>query len=487
MRLSLIVVMLVQVQLMVAEERDQISQYGVTWHFDKAYEVGQFITGDWWVLGPVTVTKVDPQAGPVENASFQVKKNMYGVSGLKNDNQMRNGSMIVETFSRKQGYDSRILNYDASLSQTFPLTLKVNQSLVSSISHETPQGMNLAHPIMWKSEKKARYALKCAAVLTVLEKAPPADAFRPAYAGTNKKIFQEKDIQWDLLLNLEPAEGRPDWQQLARYFERPWIDHTATWLLQVMGPEENNANYGREVTRLGGLVGLALMTKASKEEKRKALIGLLQYGIDIQGFLDSGQNWMADGGHYSGRKFPLLFAGMLLNDETMQNPSRDIRFQEDQDTYYGTGWAGQKVLWQMTTHTGPRPPYEELPPEKWDKFDKRSEGYRTCCNGKAWIATALTMRLMKGIKTWNHDAYFDYCDRWMRKDDPYAAARGKHKRPKAEGSAFDAFATNMWRTYRDQAPKQEFAGNNRKWVWTMDGRKAQKPGQWVENPRPDDL
>ena len=138
----------------------------------------------------------------------------------------------------------------------------------------------------------------------------------------------------------------------------------------------------------------------------------------------------------------------------------------------------------MTTHTGPRPAYEELPPEKWDKYDKRSEGYRVCCNGKAWIGSALVMRLMKGIKTWNHDAFFDYCDRWMSKEDPYASNRGKHKRPKQEGSAYDGFITNMWSKYRDSAPEQEWAGNNRKWTWTMQGRKAVKPGKWVENPRP---
>ena len=30
------------------ENRKEISQYGITWTFDKPVKSGQFITGDWW-------------------------------------------------------------------------------------------------------------------------------------------------------------------------------------------------------------------------------------------------------------------------------------------------------------------------------------------------------------------------------------------------------------------------------------------------------
>ncbi len=86
---------------------------------------------------------------------------------------------------------------------------------------------------------------------------------------------------------------------------------------------------------------------------------------------------------------------------------------------------------------------------------------------------------MKVIKIWGHDAFFDYCDRWMRQDDPYAEARGKHKRPKQEGRTLDPFVDAMWRAYRDTAPLQEMSGKNMKFVW--EGRKW----MWVPDPRPD--
>lgn len=487
LRLITAVLLLSCCLLLTAEERDSVSQYGITWTFDKAYPCGQFITGDWWVVGPVSVVSISPEPGAAQTDNTKVKKNKFGDHAIKPDSRMRNGSVIIEERTGKQGFDSRLINYDPDLSKTFPLKLKPDQSLISSVSWDVVDPKQyICHQIMWSSEKKARVVLKTAAVLTCLDVAPPEDAFRPASVGTQKRIFRESDIQWDKLGSLKPTAGAPDWKMLERWFERPWIDNTGGWILQRTGPTENNPVYGREFSRMTGLAALALMTDAGREQKRKTLIGLIQYGIDVQGFIDHGLNWMADGGHYSGRKLPLMFAGILLDDETMMNPKPEVRFQEDQDTYYGKGWAGQTALWQMVTHHGPRRSYEHIHPSKWDKMDKRSEGYRKCCNGRAWIGTALTMRLFEdGVKIWNHDAFFDYCDRWMEEKDPYAENRGTFKRPGSEGSAFEGFVTKMWRQYRDTTNDQEYAGNPRKWQWTMEKGQAKGPGKWIDNPKPE--
>ena len=39
-----------------------IFQYGITWTFDKPPECGQFVNGDWWVVGPVTIQSMLPEA-----------------------------------------------------------------------------------------------------------------------------------------------------------------------------------------------------------------------------------------------------------------------------------------------------------------------------------------------------------------------------------------------------------------------------------------
>jgi len=152
----------------------------------------------------------------------------------------------------------------------------------------------------------------------------------------------------------------------------------------------------------------------------------------------------------------------------------EVRFQEDQQTYHGKGWCGQTALYQMVMHHGPRRPYEDRPPAQWDDMDKRSEGYRVACTAQAWIGEALAARLMKAIPLWKHDAFFDYCDRWMRLDDPYAERRGKHPRPSQETKTYDPFVDAMWKAYRASAPEQPSAGKPRQWT----GK------EWAPNPKP---
>ena len=169
----------------------------------------------------------------------------------------------------------------------------------------------------------------------------------------------------------------------------------------------------------------------------------------------------------------------MLGEPKLSRLPESAIFQEDTQTYYGKGWFGQTALYWMVQHHGKRSRYEEKPPEQWEKWDKTTESYRICCNASAWTGTALAARQMKAIKLWNHDAYFDYVDRWMREDDPYAAARGKYGRPRAETTTFDPFVTEMWKAHRKTAPEQDMAGNNRMWVWGEDDSWV-----WVPNPGP---
>ena len=460
------------------ENRTEVSQYGITWKFDRPVASGQFVTGDWWVVGPVTVVSITPVPGPAPaEASVDIKKGRWGDTSLKNDNRMRNGSMVATKAGPSQGYDSRSASYRESDSVKLPHKLEVNRSLISTISHATLPADSFSAKILWKSEQKSQCALRAAAVLTCLVEVPPADAFRPPYTGTEKPLWRAKDLKWDLLLTLKPAGKAPDWAEFERYFQRPWLEHLSGWPQQELNPTENQPNYGREHARLVSMASLMLHLDVPRERKEKLAIGLIQYGIDVWGAAQVGADWNWGGGHSSGRKWPMLFAALMLGDARLRAVPESAVFHEDAQTYYGKGWFGQTVLWQMVIHHGPRTSYEEKPPEQWEQWDKTSEGYRRCCNGSAWIGTALAARQMKAIKLWGHDAFFDYCDRWMREDDPYAARRGSLGRPKEEGKAMDPFVDAMWRAYRKSAPAQEMSGKNRQW---MPG----KQGKWAPNERP---
>jgi hypothetical protein len=264
---------------------------------------------------------------------------------------------------------------------------------------------------------------------------------------------------------LKPVDSIPSWTLYERYFQRPWIDHILSWQQQEIVPNENGPNYGREHARLVSIASLMLMLDVPQKTKEKLTLELIQRGIDLYGLAMSGGYWNEGGGHSSGRKWPILLAGILLSDSTFFKLPPTALFQEDTQTYYGKGWCGQTALWQMIVHHGIRTPYEEKSPESWDYWDKVSESYRICCTSSAWVGTALAARYMYAVKDWGHNAFFDYVDRWMNYSDSNSNIQQGNNCPQENGIASDNFVTNMWNEYRSSAPEQPLSRFNYKWVW----------------------
>ena len=42
-----------------------LHQFGITWTFDREYEVGQYANGDWYVIGPVRIVRIEPGSSEV--------------------------------------------------------------------------------------------------------------------------------------------------------------------------------------------------------------------------------------------------------------------------------------------------------------------------------------------------------------------------------------------------------------------------------------
>ena len=497
-----------------AAEAKSVSQYGITWTFDKPHRVGQFVTGDWWVVGPVTVVNVSPSPGPASaDEAATLAKSIYGAVSLVDDKRMRNGSMIVlgpdkEGGWTKQGYDSRAPNYDPAMTLEYPLQLPPNRSLISTISSEAYKDGKLATPYipgaLMKSQARqiegsvAQLALDTAAALTCLDKEPPADAFRPAYAGTDKTIYQTKDIRWNLLPNLKPVASTPDWEKMARIYQRPWLDHIGSWVIQYSAPGQNQPAYGGDVTNMNAYASLMLLLDAPREQKQKLMIGFLQYGIDLHGLALCGRQWFSDGGHWMGRKWPIIFTSMMLDkpgwlafppissgkpvlygkvelDSGSEGPAPTTFFSEDLDTYYGKGADGQDILWQVVYHSHARRPYQEKPYAEWTADDKFQNNYTWIIGN--WNSFALAALYMKAKASWNHDAFFDYADWFMQPGQQRYESKDGHKIPTRNNT--DKFVQEMWDTYRAGAPVQPNGKDNLKWAWTSD-----KKGHLVQNPKP---
>jgi hypothetical protein len=398
-----------------AEPVSSITQYGVTWTFDGEYESGQFVTGDHWVVGPVTIVSATPEP-----------------TGT------RNGSALNPRGGR-QGYDDRGGEFSGEDLVTFPLELGLDQSLVSSVSR--PEGEDV----------KNVGALLAQAVLTVVAEAQPPGTFRPSYAGTYKRYFRESEIAWQRLPNLASPGSLPDGDELITQADRPRIDHLSSWTIQNSCAEDNwnngagaHACYGQQVSEF--MSSAALYVLLDTPEREELARSLLQHGIDNYGVLRAGGSWAPNGGHHSGRKWPIVFAAALFDDCEMKRVGADFGdeyFGEDGQTYFGAqggalfGWdcgGGQGAYFENgCTGSGAKDCRDPA------GLVDGCEDYRNCCTSSAWVGQMLSAHLLGAKAVWNHDAYFDYVDRWMTGD-----VDG------ADGSA--PFAEAMWALYRDAEP-----------------------------------
>ncbi len=451
----------------------EVTQYGITWHFDGEYTVGQFVNGDWWVVGPVNVLNTTPAPSTAHpDEDMRISGNPWGDTALQINDDMRNGSMVVMAAKGRQGYDSRNQSYLSSDSISFPYRLAANRSLISSISRiKIGTGGN-------------QNVMRTAAVLTSLEEVPPGDAMRPSYAGGDKRMYLMRDLRWDRLFRLDPPHPPHSWSDYERRFQRVWIDHlNGSWHGQWLLPIENQPDYGYDFVRNVGRASLMLHLNVPRERKEPLLIGLLQYGIDLRGIVSVGGRWNVGGGHTSGRKWPILFAGLMFDDEHFFDMPASAIFHEDTQTYWGEGFYGNRALWQMVTHHGSRLPYQHLHPMEWADHDNgwalTSESYRTCCNANGWGGQTLAALLMEAKSLWDHDAYFENVQDWMREEDIYTGQRGGRRgrpRPDQEGSASSPFVTEMWRAYRPYATSQPHGDTHRKW--------RARGGHWMPNFMP---
>ncbi len=426
----------------------QVARHGITWTFDREMPVGRFVNGDWYVVGPVTVSAIDPAPANGRNGS-----------GLN-----------VSARDDKCGFDDRIPfgRYDPALFRAPPIELRPGDTLISTISLDA---LPPPPPMLWRQGRDQRSPLRAAATLTCLPAPVPPDAFRPAYNGKDPTLRRARQLRRDLLPNL-PRDGIPlrchtgagdrDFTpaDAARWFERPWLDLV---LDEFGAPVENMPVYGREFARAVGMASLLLCLDLPAEEKEPILIGLVQVGIDLWGLAQDGQpaTWRPLGGHGIGRKWPIVFAGWMLEDPRMQSPTKtlpDLIFSEDWQTMFDDSWTGARVVY--AGHAGreghPRHAgwgrYEHLPPEQWE-FN--AESWRRCCTSSAWVAQALAARLLRLEARWNHDAFFAYADRWMFEDDTAFVARIRAAKGwdfsaawARQGSTYDPFTRAMWQQYR---------------------------------------
>lgn len=428
-----------------------LTQNGITWRFAEDRAAGTFCNGEFWVKGPVTVIGI---SNVLHAPGFTPKPG-------------QDGSMVNPGTTAKQGYDATLESYDSALnaglphgqpvSTSNPLMLEPGQSLISMVSwlYRSADDTEPGCPRFNGGTKAPRPATRSAAILTCLAEAPAEGSFRPAYCGTDKRIkYRQSDLKLDRLKNLAPVAPLPEVAKVERSMSRTWIDHAHEYLGAMIHPSEHMPDYGRDMTHRMNEAALLLLLDFNalpgKPKKDKILINLVQYGIDQAGIADNGGGWPANGGHNMGRKWPILFAGIMLDDARLKAVGQwKTRFQEDEQTFY----VSEKEV--AMTHgpqwkPDPRAPklayeQEHLGLPEWGirhaerpQADNRDLGatYRSI-NGAVYPGFVLAALLLGQQQAWNHDALFDYTARYM-----------DLVRERSVPPDVPPFVVNMWNAYR---------------------------------------
>jgi len=414
-----------------------ITHDGVTWTFSQPVRAGRFINGDWYVVGPVTVTAISP--APANG---------------------RNGSILnIPPNAQRSGFDDRILanRYDPSMRDYPPIAMQPRDVLISTIS----VGVVGQIKCMLRSSDDTYSPVRTASVLSCVAEPLPPDAFRPSYCGRSDRIYLSRNLRRELLPSLPLVPYTESLAEFEGYFRRPWVD---TLFFEYDFPIEYMSQYPREALRAEAMASLLLMLDFTPEQKEALLVYLVQYGVDLHGILMAGgPGWRAHGGHGNGRKWPIVMAGVMLGEDALArvstlNPAK--YFSEDQQTIHDNGWTGATAVYGG--HYGPdgHPSYpgwgkyEHLQPRDWEG-NCIGESYRRCCTSIGWVGVALSAKLLRAEQPWGHSAFFDYCDRWMTEDDTQHVAiilqqtgRDYSASWARQGQAWDSFVENMWAAYR---------------------------------------
>jgi cysteine-rich repeat protein len=385
-----------------------ITQQGIIWALAAPTRVGRFVNGDYYVVGTVTITDIQP---------------------LPTYSNGRHGSMLdIPASLEKSGFDSRIVEgrYDPTLRVYPPLILQPGHRLVSSRSAAS----NL--PAVMRPFDTSVSPVASVSILTSMSAPQPLDAFRPSYAQGSTNIYLSRNLERAILPSLSPVTDMPPLSEFEGYLKRPWIDSV---FFSFAVPAEYMASYGRENAYLISFAGLLLTMDFPPSQKEPLLVYLTQYGIDLFGLVEQGRSgWQAHGGHGSGRKFPILLAGLMLNENSMKQVQAN--FGEDMQTIrvtetppaetYTESWHRTPQTVVYGGHIGKEGesyqagwgPYEHLHPAQWKST--LGEDYRRCCTSVGWVGESLAARLIPGMQAaWNHPQFFDYVDRWMKvADDP---------------------------------------------------------------------
>lgn len=291
---------------------EAVTQHGVTFNFGSPRPVGQYANGDWWVLGPVTITSISPTS-MVQASGTDGNGNAY-------TNRVVHGTM-VNPGNRAFAPDGLAANNPTNMLQSFDtLANGVSNMVYNAANNVDPGATGQALVVTSGSVMKFvsrltdlpsnnRPAGTDMVVLTAVQAIPAPDAVRPGVsrAGDKPSPCRMADFDLDVFQNLTPTASAPDFPTALSWVNR-YIETTYPDCINNTGAKgiNNHPEYGREIANNIHSALLCLhLASFSSEEKRKLLACMASIADDLVSRAEEG-GITPDNGGGNAWKLPVI-------------------------------------------------------------------------------------------------------------------------------------------------------------------------------------
>jgi uncharacterized repeat protein (TIGR02059 family) len=280
--------------------RTIVAQFGVTYTFAEPTLAGQYANGDWWALGPVSITSISPASFLHDGTSAQGAYTGRAVHGTMvnpgNRSFASGGQTVNNAGNQPQGFDSLrgvssspVYNADFNddpgatgepLNVTTGSVVKFVSRLTGLPANNRPAGLDMV-------------------VLTVVDQIPLAGSIRPGVSGTDKtSLINQADFNLGVFQNLAPPASAPTFSQaldwIDRYHETSAPDSiNNTHAKGINNHREYGQHIAQDVFRAALCLHLSNFTEA---QKRQILTGLATIANDLVSRFDEGGWTIANGG-----------------------------------------------------------------------------------------------------------------------------------------------------------------------------------------------
>lgn len=461
---------------MVAES---LAVLGVTFAFAAPRPVGQYANGDWWVLGPVTITSITPvctvqASGTDGTGTPYTNRVMHGTMLNPGNRSFATGGLSANNTSNSlQSYDtlavgvSSMLPYNAAhnvdpgatgvpLAVTKGTVMKFVSKLTDLPAQNRPVGLDMVP-------------------LTVVSSIPAADAIRPGVSRASKdSLCHLSDFNLGVFRSFAPTANAPTYAQALDWVDR-YIETTFPDFINNNAAKgiNNHPEYGRDV---GNNLHRALLclhlSTFTADQKRTLLSHMAAIADDIVSRCEEGAITLGGGGGNQWKKPVVAVCAAALGAKAPASwlaylgRAEKFRWAEDSQIFRVGGF--DIALPRHTADGRPRSPYtyQMFGSAEWGE----ATSYQPERGGSNWDAYyrdivayslypgVLAVQLTTGAKAlWDHPEFWLYMDTVFLRRTEGSPGNGM--------TAFGQEMTNAYRPAKTAAPAIVDAGIKNAAIW----------------------